>query len=63
MKEITQHYDFERDMLGFTAFNPDNNEIVVSFRGTNGATDWKNWGVSLQMKLMDYKNVTGAQVH
>lgn len=55
-------YDFDRDILGFTAYNEELNEIVVAFRGTNGL-DWKNWGTNMQIKLVDYENVTGAQVH
>jgi len=55
-------YDFDRDLLGFTAYNEELNEIVVAFRGTNGL-DWKNWGTNMQIKLVDYQNVTGAQVH
>lgn len=46
MQEITRFEDFDRNIYGFSAFNQPDNEIVVSFRGTNGL-DFKNWNTNL----------------
>ena len=53
---------FDRDLFGFSGYNAAENEIIVSFRGTNGL-DFKNWGTNFQTNQIAYQNVTGAMVH
>lgn len=59
---MSRFYDFATDVFGFAAYNSPDNEVVVSFRGTNGM-DVKNWLTNLNSQLVQYENVTGALVH
>jgi hypothetical protein len=50
------------DLFGFVAYNQKEQEIVVSFRGTNGL-DFKNWYMNMKTDKVPYDDVTGALVH
>ena len=50
------------DTFGFVTYNSVDNEIVVSFRGTNGA-DFLNWMTNIVYYRVQYDNVIGSQVH
>lgn len=63
VQNITKLEDFSRAIFGMVLYNPQENEIAVTFRGTNGPTEIKNWGVNLQFSLTPYMNVSGALVH
>jgi hypothetical protein len=63
VESITKLEDLSRAIFGMVLYNSQENEIAVTFRGTNGVTEIKNWGVNLQFSLTPYRNVTGALVH
>lgn len=50
------------DTFGFVTYNSVDNEIVVSFRGTNGA-DFMNWLTNIVYYRVQYADVVGSQVH
>ena len=50
------------DLFGYVAFNPDDLELIVAFRGTNGL-DFKNWYMNSKTDKIPYENVKGALVH
>ena len=50
------------DTFAFVTFNAKDNEIVVSFRGTNGA-DFMNWITNIVYYRVQYEDVIGSQVH
>jgi predicted lipase len=62
VKNVARVLDTTHNAFGFVAYNQKKNEIVVSFRGTNGA-DKGNWQSNLDGKLVDYKEVDGAKAH
>ena len=49
-------------MFGFVAYNNEEKELVVSFRGTNGL-DFKNWFLNMKTDKVPYGDVKGALVH
>ena len=50
------------DTFAFVTYNANDNEIVVSFRGTNGA-DFMNWITNIVYYRVQYEDVIGSQVH
>ena len=52
----------EFNVFGFVAYNENDKELIVSFRGTNGV-DPKNWYMNMQGDRVQYEDVAGAQVH
>jgi pimeloyl-ACP methyl ester carboxylesterase len=50
------------DTFGVVGYNARDNEIVVAFRGTNGA-DFMNWMTNLIYYRVQYENVPNTQVH
>ena len=50
------------DTFGFVAYNSEQNKIIVSFRGTNGA-DITNWITNIVYYRVQYFEVAGSQVH
>jgi hypothetical protein len=48
-----------KDTFAFVAYNKDEDRIIVSFRGTNGA-DFENWVTNLDAVKTPYKDVAGA---
>lgn len=50
------------DTFGVIGYNPNNNEIVLAFRGTNGA-DFMNWMTNIVYYRVQYSNVPNTQVH
>ncbi len=50
------------DTFAFVTYNAKDNEIVVSFRGTNGA-DFMNWITNIVYYRVQYEDVIGSQVH
>ena len=48
--------------FAFTGYSTNENQIVVSFRGTNGK-DYKNWITNAVVQMLEYENVPGAMVH
>ena len=50
------------DTFGFVTYNSVDNEIVVSFRGTNGA-DFLNWMTNIVYYRVQYEDLVGSQVH
>jgi Lipase (class 3) len=51
-----------RDTFAYAGYNSKNDEIVLAFRGTNGA-DLENWITNIKGICSPYPGVTGAQVH
>ena len=52
----------EDDLFGFVAYNSEDQEVVVSFRGTNGL-DFKNWYMNMKTDKVPYSTLDGALVH
>ncbi len=50
------------DLFGFVSYNREDQEIVVSFRGTNGL-DFKNWYMNTKSDKVPYQSIEGALVH
>lgn len=50
------------DTFGYTGYNSRDNEIVLAFRGTNGA-DFMNWVTNMVYYRVQYEDVSGSQVH
>jgi predicted lipase len=50
------------DRFGFATFNERDNEIVLAFRGTNGA-DFLNWMTNIVYYRVQYGNLAGSFVH
>ena len=48
--------------FGYTAYNQIDNEIVLAFRGTNGA-DFYNWMINLVYYSIQYGQIEGSLVH
>jgi len=62
---ISKIYRIENELLdtfGFVTYNSRDNEIVVAFRGTNGA-DFLNWMTNIVYYRVQYEDVVGTQVH
>jgi hypothetical protein len=51
-----------RNTLSYVGYNPAKNEVVVAFRGTNGA-DLENWITNIKAVSTPYPGVAGAEVH
>lgn len=51
-----------RNTFVYVGYNKDKNEVVVAFRGTNGA-DLENWITNIDGSSTPYPGVTGAKVH
>lgn len=47
------------DTFGFVAFNSQQNKIIVSFRGTNGA-DIANWVTNMVYYRVQYHEIAGS---
>ena len=52
----------DRNTFAFTGYSSNQNRIVLSFRGTNGA-DLQNWMTNLNGLKSDFPGVSGAQAH
>lgn len=50
------------DTFGFIGYNAKDNEVVLSFRGTNGA-DFLNWMTNIVYYRVQYADVPNTQVH
>jgi Lipase (class 3) len=50
------------DTFGYVTYNEKDNQIVVAFRGTNGA-DFLNWMTNLVYYRVQYEDVPNTQVH
>ena len=50
------------DIFGFVAYDSEDQEVVVAFRGTNGL-DFKNWYLNMKTDKVPYEDVDGALVH
>ena len=62
---VSQIYRIENELLdtfGFVTYNSVDKEIVVSFRGTNGA-DFLNWMTNIVYYRVQYEDLVGSQVH
>ena len=57
---MTQINNEPKGTFGFVAYNADDNEIVVAFRGSVNVA---NWVTNLDFIMKPYPGVTGAQVH
>lgn len=60
-----QIYKIENELLdtfGFATYNSRDNEIVLAFRGTNGA-DFLNWMTNLVYYRVQYEDVVDSFVH
>jgi hypothetical protein len=51
-----------RDTFSYVGYNENQKEIVVVFRGTNGA-DFENWITNIEAVSSPYPGVTGGRVH
>jgi len=60
MKDISVFYNKTHSSQGFSAYNPDDNNIIVSFRGTH---DIKNWISDLDFIKTTYDKCDGCEVH
>lgn len=62
---VTDFYPVENPLLntfGYTAYNAKDNEIIVSFRGTQMGTIL-NWISDLDYHRVQYKDLNGSLVH
>ena len=50
------------DTFGFVTYNAVDNQIVVAFRGTNGA-DFLNWMTNIIYYRVQYEDIPNTQVH
>lgn len=50
------------DTFGFVGYNSRDNEVVLAFRGTNGA-DFMNWMTNIVYYRVQYEDVPNTQVH
>ena len=64
LQNITRIHNKERNTFGYAGWNSKDDEIVLSFRGTN-ALDAENWASNIKYLLRCYPNSTveGAKVH
>jgi hypothetical protein len=60
---VTRVRDDAKDAFGYAAYNIEDNQIIVAFRGTNGADDFASWITNLDYNPITYKNVSKAMVH
>ena len=61
-QEMTRLENELLDTFGVVGYNARDNEIVVAFRGTNGA-DFMNWMTNLIYYRVQYADVPNTQVH
>ena len=59
---MTRIHNSSDNTFAYVAYDSTNEEIIVSFRGTNGV-DFENWATNLDWTYKDYKDVSGAKVH
>ena len=50
------------DTFGFVTYNAVDDQIIIAFRGTNGA-DFLNWMTNLVYYRVQYEDVPNTQVH
>jgi hypothetical protein len=60
--EMTRIENELLDTFGVVGYNQPSNEIVIAFRGTNGA-DFMNWMTNLIYYRVQYADVANTQVH
>jgi Lipase (class 3) len=64
LQNVKRIHNPARDSFAFAGWNSKDNEIVLSFRGTNGL-DLENWISNIKVLMRVYPNspITGAEVH
>lgn len=61
-QEMTMIEDELLDTFGFVGYSLKDNEVVLSFRGTNGA-DFLNWLTNIVYYRVQYSDIPDTQVH
>lgn len=59
---ITNIINPVRNTFVYVGYNAGKNEVVIAFRGTNGA-DLENWITNIKGVSTPYPGVAGAEVH
>ena len=59
---VTKILNSVRNTFSFVGYDSNQNEIVVAFRGTNGA-DLENWMTNIKAGTSPYPGVIGGKVH
>jgi hypothetical protein len=58
--KVTRVFDYNNGVFGYVAYNSLENQVVVSFRGSDNIV---NWISNIDFLQTTYKNVTDAKVH
>ena len=64
LQNVKRIHNTARDTFAFTGYNSKDNEVVLSFRGTNGF-DLANWISNIKVFMRAYPNspIPGAEAH
>ena len=62
MTSVTPIINKEKGTYGFVGYNDNDNQIIVSFRGTD-PKNIENWKTDIKIWKTDYPGVPNARVH
>ena len=62
LKNVVKILNSVRNTFVYVGYNNAKNEVVVAFRGTNGA-DLENWITNIKAESVAYPGVPNAEVH